>query len=77
MPSQFVIIEFGTNTDGQAVEPPVVYLDGGMSSDIYLENEDDVRKYHELVEVIRQTALDETSTRNLLRQVAREHDGEC
>ncbi|WP_036506952.1 helix-turn-helix domain-containing protein [Nocardia aobensis] len=77
VPSQFVIIEFGTNTDGQAVEPPVVYLDGGMSSDIYLENEDDVRKYHELVEVIRQTALDETSTRNLLRQVAREHDGEC
>nr|WP_063063724.1 Scr1 family TA system antitoxin-like transcriptional regulator [Nocardia violaceofusca] len=59
------------------MEPPVVYLDGGMSSDIYLENEDDVRKYHELVEVIRQTALDETSTRNLLRQVAREHDGEC
>lgn len=55
----------------------MVYLDGGMSSDIYLENEDDVRKYHELVEVIRQTALDETSTRNLLRQVAREHDGEC
>ncbi|MDR7167924.1 transcriptional regulator with XRE-family HTH domain [Nocardia kruczakiae] len=77
VPSQFVIIEFGTNADGQPVEPPVVYLDGGMSSDIYLENEDDVRKYHELVEVIRQTALDETSTRNLLRQVAREHDGEC
>ena len=72
---QFVLLDFGTDGKGKPVEPPVVYLDGSMSSDLYLENTEYVQRYHELADVIRDSALDETSTRDLLRQVAREYDG--
>lgn len=67
---QFVILDFGDDGKGNPIEPPVVYLDGGMSSDLYLDDSQDVHRYHELAEVIRRDALDEARTRELLRQVA-------
>ncbi|WP_024802598.1 helix-turn-helix transcriptional regulator [Nocardia sp. BMG51109] len=72
----FVILDFGTDRRGDPVEPPVVYLDGGMSSDLYLEKQELVQRYTEMVDCIRRTALDETSTRDLLRQVAKEKYGD-
>ncbi|MQY18402.1 hypothetical protein NRB20_14780 [Nocardia sp. RB20] len=76
LPGQFVILEFGSDAKGDPVEPPVVYRDGGMSSDIYSEDPVELQHYHELTEAIRRTALDEVDTRSLLRQVAREYDSD-
>lgn len=70
----FVFLEFGTDSRGREVEPPIVYLDGAMSSDLYLEKPELVQRYHEYADAVRKTALDEMRTRDLLRQVARSHD---
>lgn len=67
----FVILEFGSDSKGRVIEPPLVYLEGSGKPDIYMENGDDVRRYHEIASAIRNSALDETRTRDLLRQVAR------
>ncbi|WP_067669420.1 helix-turn-helix domain-containing protein [Nocardia miyunensis] len=76
LPGQFVILEFGDDAKGAPIEPPVVYRDGGMSSDIYSEDPIELQHYHELTEAIRRTALDDVDTRTLLRQVAREYDSD-
>ncbi|MFE3055954.1 helix-turn-helix domain-containing protein [Nocardia sp. NPDC059239] len=69
----FVILEFGQDAKSRPIEPPLVYLEGAGKPDIYMENNDDVRRYHEIASAIRETALDETATRDLLRRVARSH----
>ncbi|MGQ4597221.1 Scr1 family TA system antitoxin-like transcriptional regulator [Nocardia sp. R6R-6] len=71
----FVLLRFGTDARGREIEPPIVYLDGAMSSDLYLEKPELVQRYDEYAGAVRETALDETRTRDLLRQVARSHDG--
>lgn len=76
LPGGFVILDFGTDNRGNLVEPPVIYLEGAMSGDLYIEKQEIVDRYYELAGAIRRTALDETSTRDLLRQVAREYDRE-
>ncbi|MEV5838533.1 DUF5753 domain-containing protein [Nocardia sp. NPDC052112] len=68
----FVILDFGTDSKGKPVEPPVVYLDGGMSSDLYMDKPELVQRYAGMADDIRRTTLDEKSTRDLLRQVAKE-----
>ncbi|MEV4126449.1 helix-turn-helix transcriptional regulator [Nocardia sp. NPDC049707] len=74
--SSFAILDFGVDSQGKAIEPPVVYLDGGMVSDLYLEKPELVERYTEMADIIRQIALDEKSTRDLLRQVAKEKYGD-
>ncbi|WP_063037057.1 helix-turn-helix domain-containing protein [Nocardia pseudovaccinii] len=74
--SSFAILDFGVDSKGKAIEPPVVYLDGGMSSDLYLEKPELVERYTEMADTIRRIALDEKSTRDLLRQVAKEKYGD-
>ncbi|QLY32959.1 helix-turn-helix domain-containing protein [Nocardia huaxiensis] len=69
----FVILEFGVDAKVRPIEPPLVYLEGAGKPDIYMENGDDVRRYHEIASAIRETALTETQTRDLLRQVARSY----
>lgn len=69
----FVILDFGTDSRGRPVEPPLVYLEGAMKPDLYLENADDVRGYHELASGIRRAALDEPQSRELLRRAARSY----
>ncbi|WP_067667688.1 helix-turn-helix domain-containing protein [Nocardia miyunensis] len=69
----FVILEFGNDAKGRPLEPPLVFLESQMSNDLYLEKPEDVRRYHELAEDIRKTALDEAKSRDLLRQVARSY----
>ncbi|AYF78295.1 XRE family transcriptional regulator [Nocardia yunnanensis] len=72
----FVLLDFGTDKKGAVIEPPIVYLDGAMSSDLYIEKREVVERYHEFAEAVRQTALDETQSRDLLRQVARRFDSD-
>jgi len=70
---QFMILEFGEDSRGKALEPPLVYFEGAGKADLYLENPDDVRRYTEVASVIRDTSLDEAQSRDLLRQVARSY----
>ncbi|WP_067722276.1 helix-turn-helix domain-containing protein [Nocardia yamanashiensis] len=67
----FAILEFGTDSRARPVEPSLVYFEGAGKPDFYMEKEDDVRRYHEIASAIRDVALTETETRDLLRQVAR------
>nr|WP_281881136.1 helix-turn-helix transcriptional regulator [Nocardia sputorum] len=69
----FVILSFGDSGPVDQIEPPVVYLEGAVG-DMYLEDADDVRFYTQRYDRIREAALDVNSSRNLLRQVAREHE---
>lgn len=69
----FVILDFGTDTKGNPVEPPLVYFEGAGKADLYLENVDDVRRYAELATAIRSTCMDETRSRELLRRAARSY----
>ncbi|MGV9412515.1 helix-turn-helix domain-containing protein [Nocardia sp. NPDC003693] len=73
---QFVILEFGTDPHGRSIEPSIVYLEGGPSSDVYLEKVDEVRRYDGLASDIRRTALGENESRDLLRHAAKEHERE-
>ncbi|MGI5222379.1 helix-turn-helix domain-containing protein [Nocardia sp. CA-290969] len=69
----FVILDFGTDSKGRVVEPPLVYFEGHGKPDLYLESEADVRRYDELASEIRSTAHDEVRSRELLRRAAREY----
>ncbi|MFI6773627.1 helix-turn-helix domain-containing protein [Nocardia sp. NPDC050412] len=69
----FMILDFGTDTKGQTVEPPLVYFEGAGKADLYLENVDDVQRYAELATAIRTACLDETRSRDLLRRAARSY----
>lgn len=71
--SSFSIMDFGRDARGKVAEPTLVYLEGPVMPDIYLEHADDVGRYHEFASGLRSTALDETQSRNLLRQVARSY----
>ncbi|MBF6086118.1 helix-turn-helix domain-containing protein [Nocardia cyriacigeorgica] len=68
----FTILSFGTDAKGQDVEPPVVYLEN-FTGDMYLEKPADVQRYYEAHKAIQHAALDEKASRDLFRQVAREH----
>ncbi|WP_396897527.1 helix-turn-helix domain-containing protein [Nocardia colli] len=67
----FTVLEFGTDSKGQPVEPPVVYVEG-FTGDLYLERPVDVQRYHRAHESLQRAALDIQTSRQLLRQVAKE-----
>ncbi|MVU78847.1 helix-turn-helix domain-containing protein [Nocardia sp. ET3-3] len=68
----FVILDFGTPPRGEPTEPPVVYLEGDVGS-MYLESEDDVRFYTDAHNTLREAALEDSASRDLLRRIAREY----
>lgn len=70
----FTILSFGANRDGQPIEPPIVFLEGGPTQDVYLEKPDEVRLYSELASAIRSASLDERETRELIRRATREFE---
>ncbi|MEV6099746.1 helix-turn-helix transcriptional regulator [Nocardia sp. NPDC051981] len=72
----FVLLDFGTDARNNQVEPPVVYVEGRLTSDLYVERLEDVQRYSELAEAVRAKTLDEVRTRDLVRQIAREFDRE-
>ncbi|MGW4354330.1 helix-turn-helix domain-containing protein [Nocardia sp. NPDC004582] len=69
----FVILDFGDDLRGHRVEPPLVYCEGNGKPDLYLEHADDVQRYIDIASAVRRTTLDETRSRDLLRQVARSY----
>ncbi|OQS15121.1 transcriptional regulator [Nocardia donostiensis] len=70
-PGQFTILGFGTTSRGTVEEPPIVYIPG-LVGDMYLEKEQDVRRYHQTYEALKGAALDAEISRLLLRQAAKE-----
>ncbi|MEV6097933.1 helix-turn-helix transcriptional regulator [Nocardia sp. NPDC051981] len=68
---QFAILEFDTDAKGEPVWPPVVYLESFIGC-MYLEKDDDVRRYYRVLGSLQRASLDETASRTLLRQVAKE-----
>ncbi|MGW4773850.1 helix-turn-helix domain-containing protein [Nocardia sp. NPDC004278] len=68
----FTIVDFGVDRQREPIEPSVVYLEN-LTGDLYLEQAADVGRYHVAHEAIRRGALDETASRSLLRQIAREY----
>ncbi|MEC3917924.1 helix-turn-helix domain-containing protein [Nocardia sp. CDC160] len=73
---QFVILGFDGDAPTRSAEPPIVFLEGGPSSDVYLEKAAEVRRYDDLAAAIRATALGENETRDLLRRAAKEYERE-
>ncbi|MFD0360472.1 helix-turn-helix domain-containing protein [Nocardia sp. GCM10030253] len=71
----FTILDFGTDAKGEKVEPTVVYAPS-FTGDMYLEKEDDLRRYDQAYEAIQRAALDASDSKDLLRQVAREYERE-
>ncbi|WP_067544613.1 helix-turn-helix domain-containing protein [Nocardia crassostreae] len=68
----FVILEFGRDSGNRPVEPTVVYLENFLG-DLYLEKQAAVEKYHQAYQSIERAALDEASSRDLLRKAAKEY----
>jgi transcriptional regulator with XRE-family HTH domain len=67
MSGAFSILEFPESAD-----TAVVYLEG-VTSDLYLEKESDVRRYTGLYEHLRATALSVADTRRLIARLAKEY----
>ncbi|WP_245562375.1 helix-turn-helix domain-containing protein [Nocardia araoensis] len=68
----FTILDFGTDSEGKALEPPVVYIESYAGS-IHLERPDSVRRYRNAFQKIQRVALDRTESKHLLRRVAKEY----
>ncbi|MBF6133630.1 helix-turn-helix domain-containing protein [Nocardia otitidiscaviarum] len=68
----FVVLLYGESAPGEPVEPPVVFLEGVVGN-LYIEDADDVVSFSRSYDRIRNAALDCTTSRQLLRQLAREY----
>lgn len=68
----FVILEFGRDNRNRPVDPTVVYLENFLG-DLYLEKQAAVDRYHQAYRALQQAALDENSSRDLLRKAAKEY----
>ncbi|MTK34074.1 helix-turn-helix domain-containing protein [Nocardia seriolae] len=68
----FVILEFGRDAGNRPLEPTVVYLENFLG-DLYLEKQAAVDRYREAYQAIQRAALDETTSRDLLRRAAKEY----
>ncbi|MEV5834250.1 helix-turn-helix transcriptional regulator [Nocardia sp. NPDC052112] len=70
----FIIVDFDRTSKGEPVEPSIVFIEGGAAQDVYLEKPNDIRLYSELHAAIWDASLGEVESRNLLRQIAKEHE---
>ncbi|MCM6774809.1 helix-turn-helix domain-containing protein [Nocardia sp. CDC159] len=71
----FVVLDFGVDNKGRIIEPQLVYVEGhGLMPDMYVEDKDAVERYHDLVSAIREMALNEQQSRDLLRRAARSYE---
>ncbi|MBF6297177.1 hypothetical protein IU459_06420 [Nocardia amamiensis] len=68
----FTMLDFGTDNEGEPLEPPVVYVESYVGS-VHLERPDSVRRCRKAFEKIQWVALDRTQSKHLLRRVAKEY----
>ncbi|MFI5780493.1 DUF5753 domain-containing protein [Nocardia sp. NPDC051570] len=67
----YVILDFADEPKGLAA-PTIVYVEN-LTGDMYLRGEGDVKQYRLVSAIIRRAAMDEVSSRLLLRQLAKEY----
>jgi hypothetical protein len=67
----FMMLRFPVNSNGQETEPPTVYVEG-FTGALYLDKPHEVERYTDALTNIGESALDETASRELITQVARE-----
>jgi transcriptional regulator with XRE-family HTH domain len=67
----FVILRFPLNGDGRESEPATVYVDG-FTGALYLDKPNEVDRYARAFDSIWATALNESKSRTLIRQAAKE-----
>ncbi|MGW1742353.1 helix-turn-helix domain-containing protein [Nocardia sp. NPDC001965] len=68
----FVVLEFDADTPGKPDEPTIVYAEN-YTSDMYSEKLGIVERYKRAFATLNKAALDETATRMMLRNRAREY----
>jgi Domain of unknown function (DUF5753)/Helix-turn-helix domain len=68
---KFTILRFPPNGDGRDSEPPTVYVDG-FTGALYLDKPAEIDHYAQAFTAMWDQALNETDSRNLLRQAAKE-----
>ncbi|MGX1805234.1 helix-turn-helix domain-containing protein [Nocardia sp. NPDC055321] len=71
----FVILEFAAGIRNEPVEPTIVYAEG-YTSDMYSEKPNTVERYVQAYKILQRASLDETISRSLLRDKAREYQRE-
>lgn len=69
----FVLLEFAVLSNTRLAEPPVVYVEGFTGS-LYLERASEIAQYRQAAADIHRVALDESKTRGLIMQVAKEFE---
>jgi transcriptional regulator with XRE-family HTH domain len=67
----FVVLRFPLNADGRDSEPPTLYADS-ITGALYLDKPHEIERYDSAFESIWNTSLDETRSRQLIHQAARE-----
>lgn len=70
--SRFIILGFGHDAKGKPTDPTIVYIEHA-TGEMYLEKSNDVGHYTRAYQGIHRSALDEQTSRDLLRRVAREY----
>lgn len=68
----FVLLEFPRHPTAQLTEPPIVYLQSHTSA-LYLDKDDEVQQYQQAHADLRCSALDESRSRALIREIAKEY----
>ncbi|MGW4530272.1 helix-turn-helix domain-containing protein [Nocardia sp. NPDC004340] len=70
---QFVIVNFGDDGRAGDGEPPIVYQEG-LTGELYQERDTAVRLYKEAFDALQNSMLNISQSRNLIRELMREHE---
>jgi hypothetical protein len=68
----FVLLDFPELSATEFIDPSVVYVEG-FAKDLYLDQEDQVTRYRDAADRIRQAAWDTTETKEIIMAVARKY----
>ncbi|WP_067698381.1 helix-turn-helix domain-containing protein [Nocardia jejuensis] len=71
----FIIFQFGKDPRGKLTEPTVVFAES-FAGAMYFERPTEVGMYREAFNKVQHATLDARPSRDLIREIAREHDSE-
>ncbi|MFI1917833.1 helix-turn-helix domain-containing protein [Nocardia sp. NPDC020380] len=69
----FIIFQFGKDARGKLTEPTVVFAES-FAGAMYFERPTEVRMYREAFSKVQHATLDAHPSKDLIREIAREHD---
>ncbi len=71
----FIIFQFGRDARGKLSEPTVVFAES-FAGAMYFERPTEVRMYREAFGKVQLATLDPRPSRDMIREIAREHDSD-